>query len=74
LLKDKRWAKNVNLSAGYRLAQYQAIGNARTWKLGVTWDFNDQVTARATRSHDFRAPGLDELFRPTNTTFINFAD
>ena len=75
LLKDQQFAKTVDLSLAYRLAQYEVTGAARTWKVGLTWDVNDQITVRGTRSHDFRAPALDELFRAqTVTNNGGFAD
>ncbi len=38
--------------------------NANTWKLGLVWDLNEQLTARFTRSRDFRAPNLQDLYAP----------
>jgi outer membrane receptor protein involved in Fe transport len=45
--------------------------NATTWKAGLTWDINDALTVRWTRSSDFRAPSLYDLYQPIargNTT------
>jgi iron complex outermembrane recepter protein len=74
LLKDKSWAQSVDLQAAYRLANYEVTGNAKTWKAGLTWDINGDVTLRATRSRDFRAPSLDEMFRAISVSFTNFND
>ena len=74
LLKDRGWAKSVDMNAAYRYASYQVTGVANTWKVGLTWDVNDKVTVRATRSRDFRAPGLDEMFRSISVSFTNFSD
>lgn len=45
--------------------------NAMTWKVGLTWDITDTLTLRWTRSRDFRAPSLYDLYLPQavgNTT------
>jgi outer membrane receptor protein involved in Fe transport len=74
LLKDSAFAKSIDLNAAYRFAHYQVAGNANTWKLGLTWDLNGKVTLRTTRSRDFRAPSLDEAFRPQALNLTTFAD
>jgi iron complex outermembrane receptor protein len=63
LLKDSPYADSLDLNAAYRFASYDRAGDAKTWKVGLTWKVNDFVTFRSTRSRDFRAPTLDESFR-----------
>ena len=74
MLKDARFAKELDLNAAYRHAMYDRAGNANTWKIGMTWDVLDKLTVRATRSRDFRAPSLDENFRPLSVSFTAFPD
>ena len=75
LLKDQPWAKSLDLNAAYRLAQYEVTGTARTWKVDLTWDVNDQITVRSTRSRDFRAPGAGRVVPRTNgIVHAGFAD
>jgi outer membrane receptor protein involved in Fe transport len=38
------------------------------------WDLNDQLKVRATRSHDFRAPTLYDLYQPTTVSTTAFSD
>ena len=77
LLKDLPFARDVNLDLAGRHAGYVASGSptigaanddhkyiSNTWKLAMTWHFNDQWTLRATRSRDFRSPTLNDLFAP----------
>jgi outer membrane receptor protein involved in Fe transport len=77
LLKDVPFAKDVELLLAGRNAGYSSFGtpaasvpqatvtfNADTWKLGLDWHFNDTFTLRGTRSRDFRAPNLGDLFLP----------
>jgi outer membrane receptor protein involved in Fe transport len=63
LLKDSPYAESLELNTAYRFASYDRAGDAKTWKVGLTWKVNDFVTFRSTRSRDFRAPTLDESFR-----------
>jgi outer membrane receptor protein involved in Fe transport len=74
LLKGAAFAKALNLNAAYRVAHYDTVGNARTWKLGSTWQPVDWMTLRATRSRDFRAPTLTDLFAPSSTSISGFND
>lgn len=71
LLRDMAFAKSLNLNLAYRHAHYDRAGDADTWKIGATWEVADFLTLRATRSRDFRAPTLDELFRPQATSLTS---
>jgi outer membrane receptor protein involved in Fe transport len=77
VLADVPFAKDVSVILAGRNAGYSSYGSpvasipyqtvtfsANTWKLGLDWHFNDAVTLRATRSRDFRAPNLSDLFLP----------
>ncbi len=76
LLADQAFAKSLDLNVAARYAHYDNSGGATTWKAGLTWDVVDQVTIRASRSRDIRAPNLDELYRVTTvgTNGTNFPD
>jgi len=71
LLRDMAFAKALDLNLAYRKAHYDRAGDAQTWKIGATWQVADFLTLRATRSRDFRAPTLDELFRPQATSLTS---
>ncbi len=77
LLTEKRFAQDVGLNLAYRHADYESTGTpvaqvptktvnfqANTWKVGLDWHFDDAFTVRGTRSRDFRAPNLGDLFAP----------
>lgn len=63
LLADKPFAKSLDLNAAIRLTDYSLSGSVTTWKVGATWDLNDQIRARGVVSRDIRAPNLSELFQ-----------
>ena len=64
VLKDLPFAQSLNINGAARYTHYDTSGSVETWKLGVDWHVNDQLTLRATRSRDIRAPNLNELFAP----------
>lgn len=74
LLKDTVLAKSLNVNGAYRYAHYDTVGKANTWKLGLTWSPVQDVMIRATRSRDFRAPTLNDLFAPSQTGISGFND
>lgn len=57
----------LDLSGTYRLVDNSIAGEESVWSLGTRWEVSDQVTLRATRSRNFRAPTLEQLFAPQNT-------
>ena len=68
LLKDVPFAESFNVNGAFRLTDYSNSGRVETWKVGVNWVVNDQITFRGTRSRDIRAPNLNELYAPRRVT------
>lgn len=64
LLKDLPFIKNLDANASVRRTDYSTSGAVTTWKAGYTWDIDDMFRFRLTRSHDIRAPNINELFNP----------
>ncbi len=67
LLRDAPFAESVDFNGAARYADYSTSGGIWTWKAGLTWDVNDTLTFRATRSRDIRAPNNSELFAQTTS-------
>ncbi|MDO6414058.1 TonB-dependent receptor [Sphingomonas sp. BIUV-7] len=67
LAKDKSWADSLELNGAARYTKYSLAGSVTTWKAGVTYSPIPDITFRATRSRDIRAPNLQETFLPANT-------
>ena len=74
ILKDAFLAKNVSINGAARYTYYDTSGSATTWKGGLDWQFNDQLSFRATRSRDIRAPTLADLYAPTSKSTITITD
>ncbi len=74
LLRDTAIFKELDFNGAVRYAEYDNDPNsaavvarkfdATTWKAGLTWDVSDSVTVRWSRSKDFRAPSLYDLYLP----------
>ena len=65
LLKDLPLVRSLAVNAAGRYTHYDTSGSVKTWKVGIDWHVNDDITIRGTRSRDIRAPNLNELFAPT---------
>jgi iron complex outermembrane receptor protein len=61
VLRDLPFIKAIDLSAAGRYTNYSITGGVWTWKYGATWDVNDWLRLRATKSQDIRAPNFTEL-------------
>lgn len=74
LLSNVPFAKSFDLNGAIRLTDYSNSGTVTTWKAGATWDINDSIRIRGTRSRDIRAPSLSELFATSNVLFATVRD
>jgi outer membrane receptor protein involved in Fe transport len=59
--------KTVELSGQYRFVDNSIAGTEDVWGLGLRWEVVDGFTLRASRSRNFRAPTLYQLFAPSLT-------
>ena len=64
LLKNLPFVQSLDLNAAGRYTYYNTNGDVQTWKVGLEWHVNDDLSFRATRSLDIRAPNLNDLFAP----------
>jgi iron complex outermembrane recepter protein len=62
LLRDVPFASSFDFNGAVRQTEYSISGGATTWKAGLTYDVNDVLRFRATKSRDIRAPNLVELY------------
>lgn len=61
----------LEFSGAYRFVDNSIAGEETVWSLGGRWEVADAVTFRASRSRNFRAPTLDQLFAPSNVIIAN---
>lgn len=64
LLKGLPFVQSLDLNTAGRYTSYNTNGDVQTWKVGLEWHVDDQVSLRGTRSLDIRAPNLNDLFAP----------
>lgn len=61
------FAKTVELNGSYRYVDNSIAGKEDVWGVGGRWEVVDGFSLRASRSRNFRAPNLDQLFAPQRT-------
>jgi outer membrane receptor protein involved in Fe transport len=74
ILRDVRFFKALDLNGAVRYTDYDTSGSYVTWKGGVDWHVDSDLTFRATKSRDIRAPTLNDLFAPTSVSSITNTD
>ncbi|MBU1375048.1 MAG: TonB-dependent receptor [Alphaproteobacteria bacterium] len=57
----------LELDGSYRYVDNSLAGKEDVWGVGGRWEIVSGVTARISRSRNFRAPTLDQQFAPTRT-------
>lgn len=61
------FARSVELTGAVRRVDHSIAGKEDVWGVGGRWEVVEGFTLRASRSRNFRAPTLDQLFAPTRT-------
>ncbi len=80
LVTDKPFFENLQLEAGIRYSDYKidAPGNpsfsTTTYKVGGRYEPGGGLQFRGFYARAVRAPNINELFSPVNTTLTNLAD
>lgn len=74
LARDVPFAKSLELNAAGRLTRYSNVGEATTWKVGLSYAPADLVRFRATASRDIRAPNVGELYLAQAQTIATVLD
>jgi iron complex outermembrane receptor protein len=70
VVKGKRFFEDLTIDASARYSDYDTVGSAWTYKVGVDWAVDNILRLRATNGTSFRAPGLFELFLNKQTSFL----
>ena len=74
VLSEVTGVKSLFFDAAARYSDYDSIGGALTWKLGLDWSIDDNVKVRATLSEAVRAPNISELYDAQSETTYNVSD
>ncbi|WP_293475250.1 TonB-dependent receptor [Phenylobacterium sp.] len=65
------FVKALELDGSYRYVDNSLAGKEDVWGVGGRWEIVTGVTARISRSRNFRAPTLDQQFAPVRTALGN---
>lgn len=65
LIADAPLVQQLDASLAYRYADYSGSGGIDSWKVGLSWEINEELRLRATKSLDVRAASLRERFDET---------
>lgn len=71
VLKDKPFAKSLEVEGAMRFSDYSSIGSTLAWKLGGSWSPVEDIRFRVTRSTSVRAPNINELYGPQSHGILN---
>nr|WP_281379353.1 TonB-dependent receptor [Novosphingobium sediminicola] len=74
VLHNLPFVDSFTLNGAARYTNYSTSGTVWTWKGGAVWHVGDQLTLRATRSRDIRAPNLYDLYLPAAITTTTYTD
>jgi iron complex outermembrane receptor protein len=58
-------AETVELTGAFRSVDHSIAGSETVWNAGLRWSIVQDFTLRGSRSRNFRAPNLTQLFAPT---------
>ena len=67
------FARTVELNGAYRYVDNSIAGKEDVWGVGGRWEVVEGFSLRASRSRNFRAPNLDQLFAPQRTALGSIA-
>ncbi|MEA1941140.1 MAG: TonB-dependent receptor [Pseudomonadota bacterium] len=63
--------EELEFSGSYRYVDNSITDAESVWGAGLRWRVTDDLMIRASRSRNFRAPTLTQLFAPTSTALSN---
>jgi len=77
LVQDKPFFENLSIEGGIRYSAYSVDApsspsyNTTTWKAGGNWEIGAGFKLRGNYARAVRAPNINELFAPLNTSLTN---
>jgi iron complex outermembrane receptor protein len=74
VIKDMPLVQSFDVNVAGRYTDYSVSGPVQTWKVGLDWHLNDDIRFRGTTSIDIRAPTLNDLFSPLQSSSTGYFD
>ena len=70
ILRNKPGFEDLTLNVSGRYSDYDSVGDATTYKVGLNWQIIPSLRLRASHGTSFRAPQLYELYLGNQTSFL----
>lgn len=61
--------QSLEANGAFRYVDNSIAGTEKVWSVGLRWEVVDGVMLRGSRSRNFRAPTLSQLFAPSSTAY-----
>lgn len=74
LAREQSFARQLDLNAAVRYADYEYGGGQTNWKVGLVYRPIESLKLRATQSRDIRAPNLADLFAGPSIVLAGVSD
>ncbi len=74
ILADHEYADELNLELAYRHMDYSSTGTDYAYKIGLTYQLNEDVRFRVAKARSVRAPNINELYSAPGTQFAGRQD
>ena len=74
IVRDRRWAKAVDLQLAARLSDYSDFGTTATPRIALRWQLSNSIMLRGSVSEGFRAPTLHQLHTSPKDSFDQLYD
>ncbi len=74
ILADHAFAEELNVELAYRYMDYSSTGTDAAYKLGVTYQVNEDIRFRLAKAQSVRAPNISELYSSIGTQFAGRQD
>ncbi|PIB96747.1 TonB-dependent receptor domain-containing protein [Caulobacter sp. X] len=74
VLKDLPFIKALDLNVGYRLSDYNTVGDVNAYKLDGDWEVVEGFRIRGGYQRAVRAPSIGELYSPQNQGYPSITE
>ncbi|GGZ41445.1 TonB-dependent receptor domain-containing protein [Asticcacaulis endophyticus] len=71
IVNGKTFFEDLKLNFSGRYSNYDSVGDAFTYKVGLNWAIDNTFRFRATHGTSFRAPALYEMFLNAQTAYLS---
>lgn len=74
LITDQEFIESLSFNGAFRTSEYNTIGNAETFAVGLSWQIDEQFRLRGNFNRAVRAPNVNNLFAAFTNGFPGASD